>query len=60
MKRTRIYKHTEMLIVVFSREINFWAIFVFLQYFTHFDGQFNGKIERVKSRLGTWHGATSS
>ena len=25
----------------------------------HFNGQTNGKIERVKSRLGTWHGPTS-
>ena len=59
-KRTRIYEQTEMLFVLFSRELNFWAIFVSFQYFTHFAGQTNGKIERVKSHLGTWHGVTSS
>ena len=49
-----------MHVVLFSHEINFWAIFVFFQYFTHFDGQTNGKTERVKSRIGTWHEAASS
>jgi len=30
------------------RKLNFWAIFAFLQYFTHFGGQKKGKIDRVK------------
>ena len=60
MKRTRIYEQSEMLFVQFHRELNFWAIFGFLQYFTHFGSQKNGKIERVKSHLGTWLGVTPS
>ena len=51
-KRTRIYEHTEMLTVLFSREINFWAIFVFFQYFTHFDGQTMVKLE---GKIAPWY-----
>jgi len=60
MKRKNIYKQSEMLFARFHLKLNFWAIFAFLQYFTHFGGQKNGKIERVKWHLGTWHGVASS
>ena len=48
MKRTHIYKQYDMLFVRFHRKLNFLAIFAFLEYFTHFGGQENGRIHRVK------------
>ena len=36
-----IHKVSEMLFVRFHRKLNFWATFVFLQYFTHFGEQKN-------------------
>jgi len=48
MKRTHVYEQSEILFFRFHRTLNFWAIFAFLQYFTHFGGQKKGEIDRVK------------
>ena len=47
MKRTHIFKQSEMLFLRFHRKLNFWAISGFLQYFTYVGGQKNGRIERL-------------
>ena len=44
IKRTHVYKQSEILFVRFHRKLNFWAIFAFLQYFTHFGGQKRAKL----------------